>query len=223
MLTAEMGMRNFNTKSLACILIFSVALSAQSVANQGTTLEGKTPEVAPGITLPPTGVVFVLDNVKGVPTLARLALHDANYNKHTAQNNIKETVVPYVFRWQSTLELMGLNSPTRLASRRPVFYVRNTAQVLNEQEGEKKTRHYELLGLKWNFDRRTVATRSFSRFKGVASRNEKVIPTKTEPLQGTDWLKITPLADLPQGEYALVNMPDDKKEIETSVYDFGID
>src|ERR1035438_2580139 len=43
-------------------------------------------EVAPGIPLPPKGIVWILDTGGGKPELVRVGLSNGNFNRHVGEN-----------------------------------------------------------------------------------------------------------------------------------------
>jgi len=57
-------------------------------------------------------------------------------------------------------------------------------------------------------------------FYGKVSQHQSFIPTMGEKYSG-NWVKITPVSDLPPGEYALVEMVADKG-MNLYVWDFGV-
>jgi hypothetical protein len=84
--------------------------------------------------------------------------------------------------------------------------------------------HYVLLRAHVVDGRRVIYGFSAAPFFGKFTRQKAdEVEVVSEEVATGQWLKITPKQPLPDGEYAINRMPDDKKLAETFVYDFGID
>ena len=71
--------------------------------------EDRTPLVAPGLRLPPTGGVFLLDTLNGQPELVQLSQNGADVNKNMPGNVLRGVINP-VSSSKRTIELPGLHA-----------------------------------------------------------------------------------------------------------------
>jgi hypothetical protein len=180
-------------------------------------------EVAPGISLPPKGIVWILDMVEGKPDLVRVGLSNANYNRHVGENIARSQLF---LKSVATLELPSAAAKLRVNNRTPVIYVRRSVQEEEELQAVPTggvSVHYVLLRTKVVDDRRVIFGFSAGPFYGRYTRKKAdEVEVSSEEVDAGQWFKITPKQPLPDGEYVVNRMPDDKKLAETFVYDFGI-
>jgi hypothetical protein len=180
-------------------------------------------EVAPGIPLPPKGIVWILDKAEGKPELVRVSLSNASFNRHVGENVAR---TQFLLKSVATLELPDAAAKLRISSRTPVIYVRRS--VVEEEELQSAATggvkvHYVLLRTRVVDGRRVIYGFSASPFFGKFTRQKAdEVEVISEEVAAGQWLKITPKQPLPDGEFAVNRMPDDKRIAETFVYDFGI-
>lgn len=192
--------------------------AATAVHSDGTPFEA-----APGIPLPAKGIVWILDTAAGRPELVRVSLNNASFNRHVG-GNVART--QFLLKSVATLELPEAAAKMRVSSRTPVIYIRRSVEEEEELQsaatGAVKV-HYVLLRTHVVNGRRVIYGFSASPFFGKYTRQkEDGVEVVSEEVAAGQWLKITPKQPLPDGEYAVNRMPDDKKIAETFVYDFGI-
>jgi len=213
-------------------LLFHVAVycaaqekEAQPATEQQLTIPKSTEfEIAPGIRLPDKGVVWILDGAPERPESVRVFHNNAKFNRHTGENLIGGLVMGPLSKCTSTVDLPGAAAKVRIHSHSPVILVRRTPEEEEEMEstanGNALSRHLALVRMQVDHDHRVV--NSFSTWVGKTSRHENLVGFSTEEIEGGNWVKLTPREPLPDGEYALVQLPDDKKLFESVVYDFGV-
>jgi hypothetical protein len=159
-------------------------------------------EVAPGIPLPANGMVWILDQKENEPRLSRIRLNSAHINGHRAENFVRAQFL--VLKMGSSVELLGMAAKARVDSHTPAIFVRKSEEAEEEAQSAVNPtsvqEHYVLLHAQVADDHRVLCT-------------------------FTAWqlgLKLTPKQPIPDGEYAVVHMPDSKKMFETNSYDFGV-
>lgn len=181
-------------------------------------------EIAPGISLPPYGTVWILDGAETKPRLVRVPVTSAVANKHGGGNLARDQVL--VIKDVASLDLLGPVSGLRVTSRAPAIFIRQTdpAEAARRYPANPVglESHYVLLRMHALKDRRELCTFSYWKFGGRHTRHEDDVETSSEEIAGGDWLKLTPKQSLPDGEYAVVRMPDDKTQAATVAYDFGV-
>jgi hypothetical protein len=197
--------------------------SPSSVAAATAPSSDSSPfEIAPDIPLPPKGIVWILDKAEGKPQLVRVSLNNASFNRHVGENVAR---TQFFLKSVATLELPDAAAKLRVSSRTPVIYVRRSVEedeVQPAATGVVKG-HYVLLRTRVVDGRRVIYGFSESPFFGEFNRQkEDEVEVMSEEIAAGQWLKLTPKQPLPDGEYAVNRLPDDKKIGETFVYDFGI-
>jgi len=183
-------------------------------------------EIAPGIPLPANGMVWILDQKENQPRLARIHLNNAHINGHRAENFVRAQFI--VLKMGSSVELLGIAARVRVDGHASTIFVRKSEEEEEEEEVQSAVNpkrvqeHYVLLRLQVADDHRVVCTFTAWQLGLKLNRHTDIVETSTEEIAAGQWLKITPKQPLPDGEYALVHMPDDKKMFETNSYDFGV-
>jgi hypothetical protein len=111
----------------------------------------------------------------------------------------------------------------------PVIYLNlEAAADSGDASGAEATAHaapalaerYRIARLSRRKDSRVIGNLKVA-FTGRLSQHQELVPTTTE-LFSPPWVKLTPLAPLSPGEYAVVEMLGEK-EINLYVWDFGVD
>jgi hypothetical protein len=169
-------------------------------------------------------MVWVLDEAASPQKIVRVYLNNALPNRHVGENIARAEL--WVVKEVSTLDLLGPAAKVRISSHTPAVFVRKSELEEEELQSAANTAsvqsHYVLLRLRALEDRREVCSFSYWKFGGKRTRHEEDVEAVTEEIAGGQWLKLTPKKPLPDGEYALVRMPDDKSQAGTVVYDFGV-
>jgi len=184
-------------------------------------VEARTPLVAPGIKLPASGGVFLLDKFQREPQLVELAQSGGQVQKDTGKNVLRAAINPLSSKKQS-IELPGLRARVQSHETRPEIYVdvdTNDDTPAGSQPVDPAHR-FRLLRLRSKKDSRVVSNLKIA-ITGKVSQQESFIETLAEPFSG-DWVKVTPSKSLEPGEYALAEMLGEE-QINLYVWDFGVD
>ena len=201
-----------------CLLaIFLASVSSLPVAAQGTAVAvpGGAESVLPaGLVLPNSGMVFGVDSKRSVPELVQLHASEVVSNAHAASNVARAQVFmgPH-----ATYELKGLNAAIHLGDAQPAFYVR-----VGFDEPDLVRRRVHLIRMEQTAERRVVLTYSQNVFGGQRAKKYNEIAVTKVDAEGGLWLKVTPDAPLPPGEYGIVIMPKDAVMMPDAVYDFDV-
>jgi hypothetical protein len=202
----------------------SIQSSTPAQASDGSSSVNTQLEVAPGTPLPAKGMVWILDRTENHPHLERIYLNDAHVNRHLAENVVRTQLL--VLRMSSSIELSGTAAKLRVSSKTPAIFVHKSEEDEEESQSPVHAKgfqsHYALLHLRVADDRRVVCTFTAWQLGLKSGRHEDVVEVSTEELAAGQWLKITPRQVLPEGEFVVTRLPDNKKLFESHVYDFGI-
>jgi hypothetical protein len=193
--------------------------------------EAKMPEVSPGLRLPYSDGVFLLDSFQRQPQLVQLNQNGGEIDRDVKGNIIRATINPLASNKQN-VELKGAHAAVQSHVPRPVFFVNfapdqdagSTQAVPKpnqkpESAGSAPEQRYRLVRVKSKDSNRVVGNIKIA-FYGKVSQQENFVPSSVQPVSG-GWVKVTPNADLAPGEYALVEMLD-PKEMNLFVWDFGV-
>jgi hypothetical protein len=90
-----------------------------------------------------------------------------------------------------------------------------------DTSGGSATSRYVIVRADVRTDARVIASFRTALLSGEMSQQEDIVPTRSELLRGGHWMKLTPVAPLSFGEYALMEVISDK-EVNTGVWDFGV-
>jgi hypothetical protein len=191
----------------------------------------KTPEVSPGLHLPYSDGVFLLDNFQRQPQLVQLNQNGGEIDRDVKGNIIRSTINPLASNKQS-VELKGAHAAVQSHMARPVIFVNfatdtdSTTPAASAKDGGQKSQpapgteqRYRLVRVKSKDGNRVVGNIKIA-FYGKVSQQENFVASTVQPVSG-GWVKVTPNADLAPGEYALVEMLD-PKEMNLFVWDFGV-
>lgn len=206
------------------------------LAREEADRAARTPEVAKDLRLPESDSVLALDTYRGQPQLAILQQTDGELNRQTSHNVLRQTINPMAHAHQ-ILEIKGTSAPVQLHVADPELYVRldddDPANIhggaFQVDTGGSKGRSVEVPSPKSTYvivavdvrrDVRVVTSFSIG-LLGSASRQADVIETTKTLLPGGHWLKLVPKEPLRFGEYALMEVLDEKN-VNTGVWDFGV-
>ena len=187
--------------------------------------EARTPEVAPKLRLPDYGGVYVVDYYRSNPELIELQQSTSELNRDMKGNILRAAINPFGSAKQK-IEVPGVHSKIQVHVARPAVYVNvdegTTATAGGESDtgnGTTQPNHYRFVRMDQSKGNRVLGNLKVS-ITGKTSQQESFIPTAGEPVSG-GWVKITPTQDLPAGEYAVVEMLNEK-ELNLYVWDFGV-
>jgi len=202
----------------------AAAQVAQEEKAEQHALEAATPLVAPGLRLPDTGGVYLLDVFLNQVQLVELTQNGGDVNKQSGRNILRAALNPLALSSKQIIEITGLHATVQAHYFQPAIFL----DVDNEEdESSTPTKlpapqpdHYRIIRLepKKDKDSRVVGHLSVA-VLGKISQKEDFVPSKNS-LVG-QWIKVEPTVALEPGEYALVEMLD-PKQINIYVWDFGI-
>jgi hypothetical protein len=208
------------------------------LAREEAARAARTPEVAKDLRLPEDDSVLVLDTFRGTPELVPLPQYGSDLNRETAHAVAKKEISPA----SSPHDLMLLKeerADVQLHVAEPVFYVRLENRGASEDQdggsfvvdtqgqsgrstpaGGAPESGYVLEHLDVRQGARAVSSLRLG-LLGSGKPQPDVIEVKIEPLPGGVWEKLTPLQPLEFGEYALVEILNDRT-VNADVWDFGV-
>ena len=213
------------------------AVLSPELAKEEADRAARTPEVAKDLKLPEEDSVLVMDTFEGTPELVPVPQQGSDLNKETAHAVLKGEVNP-ASAAHRLLDLPGPTSDIQLHVSDPVFFVRvgkddeedagsgaivvdtHGATGREVSGGGSERSEYVIERLDPRQDSRVVDS-----FRIVlldsGQRQSDVIELKAEALPGGHWVKLTPLAPLDFGEYALIEVLSDRA-VNLNVWDFGV-
>jgi hypothetical protein len=197
-----------------------------------TQLAGQSPpdvvQVAPGITVPSKGSVWAIDSNRTASPV-QLYRSPVKVNQHWGKNLAGELGGSVLYRPYKSIELHGAHAETRLTMHNPVFYVRQAATFEGDGDLRPGTAHDDtitselvLVRLNSSKDKRVEQSMSTNGFNKDAKRKLNEISVTRDKLD-SGWLKLSPIAPLDPGEYAIVSLPNSAAFFNEYVYDFGVD
>ncbi len=181
--------------------------------------EAKTPEVAPGVRLPESGGVFVLDHFRGQPQAVELRQNGGEINRNMGKNILRAAINPLA-KSKQTIEIKGAHAPVQVHVPQPAIYV-NVEPPDNPPEAGAMASTgdaYRLVRMQPKKDARVVGVIEVAVY-GKVTQKQSAIEIRSQPMGG-GWTKITPAVPLDPGEYALVEVLG--KDINLFVWDFGV-
>jgi hypothetical protein len=192
--------------------------------------EAKSPEVAPGLHLPPDGSVVLFDTFENQPQLVELLQSGGEINRNRKGNILRATVNP-VAGSKQTIELDGPHAKIQAHAALPSIYV-NLSQPDDENAGPQQPQkpqqpqqpeqpwdRFHIVRMQSRKDKRIVGDLKIS-LLGKVSQEQNLVPTTSRQLTG-GWVKVTPTNALEPGEYAVVELLG-SEGINTFVWDFGV-
>jgi hypothetical protein len=197
----------------------------KEIAKEDEADEREAPLIVPGLRLPNTGGVFLLDKVKDQPQLVELIQNGGELNKHTGRNIVRAAVNPLALSSTQTIELKGEHARVQSHVGQPAIFLNvdsadNTQPAFTQKASDKDqpSNHYGIVRVENKKDLRIIGKLNVAMY-GKVSQKESWIPVTASSLG--DWVKLMPTEPLPPGEYAVVELLD-KKQINLFVWDFGV-
>ncbi|MGH9531796.1 MAG: hypothetical protein ACRD2Q_05340 [Terriglobales bacterium] len=196
--------------------------------------EALSPVVAPGLRLPLSGGVFLLDTYQGQQQLVQLEQNGGELNPERGKNILRAALNPFSGVQQSIV-LNGTRAAVQAHLVKPVFYVNleggdapatATLETPPNPAGENESfnpperTRYRILRAKPRKTTRHLGNLKIS-LTGKMSQKQNFVAVNVLPMEG-GWAKVTPQEPIEPGEYALVEMLGEK-EINLYVWDFGVD
>lgn len=172
--------------------------------------------VAPGLQLPTSGGVFILDTFSGQPSLVELIQVPGVLN-HDASGIFHSTIDPRV-PFKQSLELKKTHARTQAHISLPHIFVKiaESGQAPQVPSSDR----FRIVSLEPKRDSRVLASVNVTA-TGKRSETQQFVPVRIESFS-EGWLKVIPLRDLNPGEYALVEMLD-RDQFNSYAWDFGVD
>jgi hypothetical protein len=211
----------------------SARLAAEDAADKAA-FEARSPQISPGLRLPDTGGVYMLDQFKNKPELVELVQSAGDLHKNMGRNILRAAINPIATSKQS-IEIPGARARVQAHESQPAIYIdvvesdnnaapdeadNATQQSAASLSAQELAGHYRIVKMETKKNARVVGNLKIA-FYGKVSQEEKWIPTNVQPVSG-DWAKVTPSKPLAPGEYALVEILG-KNQINFYVWDFGFD
>ena len=178
--------------------------------------EANSPEILPGLRLPGTGGVFLLDQLNGKPELAEILQNGSELNPGSNKKNVLRSAIP-IGSSKHSFELRGPHARIQSHLTTPVIYVDIDEGAMNDVAVNGR---FRIVRADIKKDVRVVGNLKVS-FTGKASEQGNYITTNVEKVGIGEWLKVTPAQALPPGEYAVVEMLG-PEELNLYVWDFGV-
>lgn len=185
--------------------------------------ELKSPQVAPGLRLPPEGGVYALDTYLSQPELVPLDQTGGEVNRHTAHNVLRGVMNP-VSGAKRTIEIPGPSSKIQVHAAIPTIYLNLDASEEPDEPSKAPAAElpwdrFRIVRAQVKGDKRIVGAIKVAVY-GKSSQEQETVPTSAEQLK-EGWVKITPKVPLAPGEYALAEMLG-KQGMNSYVWDFGV-
>ena len=199
-----------------------------------------TPEVAPDLRLPEQDSVLAVDTFRDTPELIPLAQSDGELNRNTAHNVLFGSINP-LSSAHPIVTLRGTRAAVQLHVPDPVFYIRigdeadvpasgsaltvdthgATGDAPTTSAGGSAASRYVIVRTEVRTDSRVLASFSLASPADGRRLPDDVTTVKAEPLPGSHWLKLTPTRSLDFGEFALMEILDQRR-VNLGVWDFGV-
>ena len=195
----------------------------KELEHENELAEAQLPEVAPGLRIPMSQGVFLLDTLQGEPQLLELQQNVSDINRDTKGNILRGAINP------SRL-CEGFHRVRRRPRRDPIPCWNSIS--LHEcgnstgpdfhadpRAGPRPVERFRIVRAQVKGNKRILGDVK-RQLTGKVSQEQHLVNTTATRLQG-GWLKITPTEPLQPGEYAVVEMMG-KEGMNLYVWDFGI-
>jgi len=198
----------------------AIALNKELEADRAAR-DANAPQVAPGLRLDDTNAGYLLDTFQGQQQLVQL-----KQDGGTVEHSIRKTIFHgNVAGGPSQIFLAGAHASAQAHVPLPSLYVNAgaTPDAGQSSHGAQPPSlpwdRFRIVSLDLRPDKRLVPSIK-NPSSGDVIEQENLVKTTDEQLTG-GWVKITPVAPLSQGEYALVELLGDEG-INLYVWDFAI-
>jgi len=216
----------------------------KEVEQERDRVEAQLPEVAPGLRLPEDSGVFMLDSFQGEPQIVEVQQTAGDVARNTKTNIFRGAINP-VAGLKQTIELEGAHATVQAHVEVPSLYInidaapdhpdQATKDSNSTAQGPQQPQQPQQAAVP--FDRFRIVRAEVKNGKrivgdvkrqvtGKISQEQHVVKTTITRVSG-GWLKLTPIENLPPGEYALVEMMGQadmlgKEGMNLYVWDFGV-
>lgn len=178
--------------------------------------EANSPEIAPGVALPGSGGVFLVDEFKGKPEVAEIVQNGSEASKDAKKSVLRSAVGPLAGNKQG-FEIKGEHAQIQSHVARPTVYIDIDEGPIGDASLNDRFRLVRVIAKK---DARVIGNAKVS-MGGKVTEQAAFLPAKVEKLGTGEWIKLTPQQNLPPGEYAVVEMLS-PQEMNLYVWDFGV-
>ena len=178
--------------------------------------EANSPEIAPGVTLPGSGGVFLFDEFKGKPEVAEIVQNGSEASKDAKKSVLRSAVGPFAGNKQG-FEIKGEHAQIQSHVARPTVYIDIDEGPIGDASLNDRFRLVRVIVKK---DVRVIGNAKVS-MGGKVTEQAVFLPAQVEKLATGQWIKLTPQQNLPPGEYAVVEMLS-PQEMNLYVWDFGV-
>jgi len=175
-----------------------------------------SPEIAPGLNLPGSGGVFLLDVFQGKAELAEIVQNGSEVNKGARKSVLRAAINPLASN-KRAFEIKGEHAQIQSHLPRPTIYIDLEGVTPNEAP---PTDRYRVVRTVVKKDARVVGNVKVS-VGGKVSEQISFLPVSVSKLGTGQWIKLIPSQDLAAGEYAVVEMLT-PTEMNLYVWDFGV-
>jgi hypothetical protein len=179
--------------------------------------EANSPEIMPGLRLPGTGGVFLLDQYNGKPELAEILQNGSELNQNANKKSVLRTAINPVGSSKHSFELKEPHAKTQSHVPAPAIYVDIDEGAMSDIPLNGR---FRIARADVKKDIRVIGNLKVT-FTGKTSEQGNFLPTNVEKIGTGEWVKVTPAQDLPPGEYAVVEMLG-PEEMNLYVWDFGV-
>jgi hypothetical protein len=179
--------------------------------------EANSPEIVPGLRLPGSGGVFLLDQYDGKPELAEILQNGSELNQTANKKSVLRSAINPVGSSKHAFELKEPHAKIQSHVPAPVLYVDIDEAALNDVPLNGR---FRIARADVKKDARVIGNLKVT-FTGKTSEEGNFIGVNVEKIGTGEWMKVTPTQELPPGEYALVEMLG-PEEMNLYVWDFGV-
>ena len=193
--------------------------------------EARTPEVAPGLRLSDEGGVYLLDTFQNEVQLAEIQQSGSDVNRKLGTNILRAAINPLAGARMS-VELPEGHAKVQSHTAVPSIYVNVTPEAAPEAKSAPATAQaggqeaalapadqFKIIRLETKGNKRVAGAVKAS-VTGKVSTDERFVAATVTPMTG-GWMKVTPVAPLANGEYAVAEMLG-KESMNLNVWDFGV-
>ena len=217
----------------------SAPVLSPELAREEAARAAQTPEIAKDLRLPEDDSVLALDTFQGTPELVPLPQQGSDLNHETAHAVLKKELNPAASP-HNILLLKEERADVQMHVADPVFYVRLENRQADGQDATgggfvvdtggqsgRATPSGGSVGSRYVIERLDVrrGERGIDSFQirllESGRKQPDVIETKLEQLPGGIWEKLVPVQPLEFGEYALIEVLNDRA-VNLNVWDFGV-
>lgn len=176
-----------------------------------------SPEIAPGLNLPGSGGVFLLDEFQGKPELAEIVQNGSEVDKSGAKRSVLRAAINPLAGNKRAFEIKGEHAQIQSHVPLPAIYIDIDEGLQNQAA---LAEHFRLVRATVKKDARVIGNVKVS-VGGKVSEQISFLPVSVSKLGTGRWVKLTPSQNLTPGEYAVVEMLT-PEEMNLYVWDFGV-